>query len=104
MDFRKEQPTRLVSERALTPKGRPLTAVAWLLALCGVVTDVALIFPHLQNAESGEFDFSGLAVSRFAHSFWLPVVIVSAVCLAGVCVVLWARHRALQKEAQKRKR
>ena len=104
VDFRKEQPTRLVSERALSSKGRPLTAVAWLLALCGVVTDVALIFPHLQNAESGEFDFSGLAVSRFAHSFWMPVAIVSAVCLAGIATVLWVRHRVLQKEAEKRQK
>ena len=64
--------------------------IAILFALIGLATDVALIFPQLQNAESGEFDVTGLRVESIFDSFWLPVLIVSCVC-ALICVRCWWR-------------
>ena len=96
IDFRREQPVRLVTRRTASPEGNMLGALAGLFAFGGLVADVALIFPHLQNAESGEFDFSGLAVTSFADSFWLSVVIVTAATVAIVTVLMLARRRALR--------
>ncbi len=95
IDFRREQPVRLVTRRTASPEGNMLAALAGLFAFGGLVADVALIFPHLQNAESGEFDFSGLAVASFVDSFWLPVVIVTVATAAVVTVLLLARRRAI---------
>ena len=94
IDFRKDQPARLARERAESTEATLLTLVAWLFILIGGIVDVALIFAHLQNAETGKFDITGLAVERLVGSFWLPVLIVTAVCaaLAAACFLL---HRRL---------
>ena len=98
LDFRREQPVRLVREKS-SPEASVLSLLAGVFVLIGIVVDVSLIFPKLQNAETGEFDVTGLAVAGdFADSIWLPVVIVSAVC-ALICVVLLvARARVLLAE------
>ena len=102
LDFRREQPVRLVREQNAPAEVGALSLLAGVFALIGVVVDVSLIFPRLQNGETGEFDITGLAVTDgLADSFWLPVIIVSAVC-AFVCAgLLIARARLLhapQKE------
>ena len=94
LDFRRDQPVRLPRMQNESPEAGMLRLLAGISALCGLILDTILIFPHLQNAESGEFDLGGLAVESFAHSFWLPVVIVSAVC-AVLCSVFLLRRRAL---------
>ena len=71
-------------------------------ALIAVVVDVSLIFSHLQNAESGEFDVTGLRVEQFADSFWLPVVLVSAICAVICAALLVVRARLLRKAAEER--
>ena len=97
LDFRKQQPVRLSHEGAQQGMASLLGVLGGVVALVGCVVDVALIFSHLQNAETGEFDVTGLAVERFASSFWLPVVIVSAVC-ACLCVSLLAARCILLRK------
>ena len=102
LDFRKDQPVRLVRDHSAPAEVNMLGVIAGLFALIGVAVDVALIFPQLQNAESGEFDVTGLRVEQFADSFWLPVVIVTAVCALICAGLLIARYRlkdAAAKEA-----
>ena len=49
------------------------------------------------NAETGEFDVTGLAVTDgLADSFWLPVIIVSAICAVICAGLLVARARMLR--------
>ena len=93
IDFRREQPVRMMSEQP-TKRGFGLLAAAFGLIAVVIAVDVALIFPHLQNAESGEFDFSGLAVESFADSFWLPVIIVTAIAAVAVTALLVMRRQA----------
>ncbi len=95
LDFRKEQPVRLVRDRTAPREVSILGVLAGVFALGGVIVDVALIFPHLQNAETGEFDVTGLGVELFADSFWLPVVIVTAVCALVCGALLFARRKLL---------
>ena len=95
LDFRRDQPVRMVRDRTASPEVGVLSLLAGFFAVLGVVVDVSLIFSHLQNAESGEFDVTGLVPDVFAESFWLPVVIVSAVCLSVCASLLFVRHRLL---------
>ena len=95
LDFRRDQPVRMVRDSSIPAEVNLLALLAGFFALLGVVVDVSLIFSHLQNAESGEFDITGLAPDVFADSFWLPVVIVSAVCVLVCAALLYARHRLL---------
>ena len=96
MDFRRDRPVRLSRER-VSPEASALSLLAGVVALVGVVVDVSLIFPRLQNAETGEFDLSGLAVTDgLADSFWLPVIIVSGVCALACVGLLIARARMVR--------
>ena len=98
LDFRREQPVRLVREKC-APEASVLSLLAGVFVLIGIVVDVSLIFPKLQNAETGEFDVTGLAVAgNFADSVWLPVVIVSAACALIGAVLLLLRARVLLAE------
>ena len=66
-----------------------------LLALVAIVVDTALIFPYLQDAESGEFTLAALG-----GVCWPAVIAVSAVCvtLSAVALVLRAVfHRSAQR-------
>ena len=100
LDFRREQPVRLVREKC-APEASVLSLLAGVFVLIGIVVDVSLIFPRLQNAETGEFDVTGLAVAgNFADSVWLPVVIVSGACVLICAALLVARARVLLAEKQ----
>ena len=100
LDFRRDQPVRLVRDQNAPAEVGVLSLLAGVFALVGVIVDVSLIFPRLQNAETGEFDVTGLAVTDgFADSFWLPVILVSAVC-ALVCAGLLIARGRLLKNAQ----
>lgn len=103
LDFRRDQPVRLVREQAV-PEVGVLSLLAGVFALIGIVVDVSLIFPRMQNAETGEFDLSGLAVTDgLADSFWLPVIIVSCVCALICAGLLVARARLLRATREEQK-
>lgn len=102
IDFRVERPTRL-TESALSKKGDVVTILASVIALGALIFDVASIFGHMQNAESGEFDITGLAVhGPFVKSFWLSVIVVTAVALAVVCTLIVLRKTAFREESSER--
>ena len=99
LDFRREQPVRLSRAQNLPAEASVLSVLAGVFALLGAVVDVSLIFPRLQNAETGKFDLAGLAVTDgLADSFWLPMIIVSAICALICAALLLARRRLLKNE------
>ena len=61
-----------------------------------MIADVALIFTHMQDPESGEFNIQMLKVENFAGSFWMTVVIVSVVALAIGYILYTARRNMIQ--------
>ena len=100
MDFRRDQPVRLVREKSI-PEANVFSLLAGVVALIGVVVDVSLIFPRLQNADTGRFDLAGVSVTdSFADSVWLPVLIVSGVC-ALICTGLLAARAKVLLAAKK---
>lgn len=92
LDFRREQPVRLSLAERGNRVADLLAALSGLLAVAAMTVDVALIFSHIQNAD-GDFDITGLHVERFAGSFWMGVVIVTAVAAVGVVALFAARTR-----------
>ena len=95
LDFRREQPVRLPSAKSGSSVADLLAAIAGVLTVGALAADVALIFSHIQNAD-GEFDITGLAVERFAGSFWMGVTILTAVAIVAVAVLLAVRARLLE--------
>lgn len=101
LDFRRDQPVRLVREQNAPAEVGVLSLLAGVFALVGVVVDVSLIFPRLQNGETGEFDITGLTVTDgLADSFWLPVIIVSGVCALVCAGLLIARAKLLRATSE----
>ena len=100
LDFRREQPVRLPSATTGNRVADLLAALAGLLAVGAMAADVALIFSHIQNAD-GEFDMTGLRVERFAGSFWMGILIVTAVAAIVVATLFVVRARLLAKSSEK---
>lgn len=73
-----------------------LGITAGLVAMVAVAVDTALIFMRLQDAETGEFTLQNLRVPQFAGSFWMAVVIVSAISAVSCAAMLLYRKRLLR--------
>lgn len=84
LDLRGERPTRAESVRH---SGKTALAAKAAVALTAIV-DVVLICAHLQDAESGEFRFSGLAAVP-----WVTVGIVTTVGIAAVAAGWLSRRK-----------
>ena len=73
--------------------GRPMAIAAGLLLAGAGVFDVAAIFGQLQNAETGEFDITGIS-----HAPWLWIAIVSAIALIVAVALLFMRKKIMTKK------
>ncbi len=75
VNFQSKLPTRM--KRADLPQNLGwLSPVAGLIAVIATIADTLFIFPKLQNADSGEFDITGLASVN-----WTLVVAITAVAI-----------------------
>ncbi len=81
LDLRRDQITRVA--RTESPKKFTVKLGSGLLLTGMLVYDVAAIFSKLQNEETGDFFIQGLADVN-----WLRVIVISAVCLIGICALL----------------
>ena len=99
LDFRGDRLRRLPSAQG-AQSADLLAVIAGLLAVVALALDVSLVFSHMQNAESGEFDVVGLAVAQFAGSFWMAVTIISAVTALAIATLLLVRRRMLQRNSK----
>jgi thiamine transporter len=88
VDFKRAIPTRMKAE-LIDSRALALYSSAGLAALGAVIADCALVFPHLQNAESGAFEIGGLASVS-----WLAVAIISGVALVACAVLVMLAKRA----------
>jgi thiamine transporter len=86
VEFRKDRPARMQTETVGTKTSFALKACGGLAVLVGLIADIALVFSKLQNADSGEFDITGLASVN-----WAAVGILSGACvLAAAALFLTA--------------
>lgn len=81
IDFSLDTPTRTASVRQA--KNSSLSTLSGLVFLLGIIVDVWLIAPYLQDAESGKFTFAPLADAN-----WLSIILVTALTLVTGLVLL----------------
>lgn len=98
LDFRREQPTRLARENAGDPRADALGVFAGVIILGAIIFDVARVFLHLQDGETGEFNITLLKTETFTGGFWFAVVIVTAVCAAAATTALLVRRAILKRQ------
>lgn len=91
LDFRSDRPMRLVSDART--EGKMLRFFGWFLISGAVVFDVMTLFGKLQNAETGEFDFSGLSSLSNFNLISIAVVTVLAIAVAAVLFVYAAKKK-----------
>ena len=96
LDLRYGVPRRLQVKHGTTVSVLDYTPhFAALLALVAIVADTALIFPYLQDGESGEFTLAALG-----NVCWPAVIAVTAVCvlLSAAAFVLRFIFRAREQK------
>ena len=87
LDFRNENITRMIIKK---DEGTPVIKwVCGLAILAALVYDVAAVFSHLQNAESGDFDITGLTLVNWTS---VAVVTIAAVAVVLVLMFLFGKH------------
>lgn len=87
IDFSLDTPTRTASvSRAKSSSSSTLSGLVFLL---GVIVDVWLIAPYLQDAKSGKFTFAPLADAN-----WLAIILVTALTLVtGTALLIIGKKR-----------
>lgn len=93
LDFRADQigPYRAENQQSLTL----LDWLSGLLIAGACIFDTAAIFLHLQNADTGDFDITGLASVN-----WLMIALVTGIAIGAALVLFFvSRHQKKQAAA-----
>ena len=86
VDFKAKTPTRIKTQ-AMSKGEIYATLGAGLLLVATVIADVCVIFPHMQDPESGEFVFKHLGNANFPL-----LIVVSAIGIIGaVALIIYAK-------------
>ena len=87
VDFSADTPIRTSS--ASRSKNSSCTTLSGLIFLLGVIVDVWLIAPYLQDAESGKFTFLPLADAN-----WLAIALVTALTATlGIAILIFGKRK-----------
>ena len=108
LDFQGERPVRLSGTTDSVTGDLPLL-LASILTIGALIFDVATLFSHLQDAETGEFSLQGLKLTAvegqtawqtFSQSFWFRMILVTGIALVAVCILMIVRRVNQKKEDQ----
>ncbi|MBO6159654.1 MAG: energy-coupled thiamine transporter ThiT [Firmicutes bacterium] len=91
LDFGSEQ-LKMIQKQDTAPVAKTLNMAAGLVLAGGLVFDIAAVFRHLQNAETGEFDITGIS-----QVSWTLVLIVTLIC-ALVAVALFLVNKKVVRK------
>ncbi len=94
LDFNNEDITRL--KKTESAARSIFKWLAGLLIVAALTFDVASIFSKLQNAESGDFDITGLSVVN-----WPVIAIVSVIAAVGAAVLFVIANKTKSAPAEK---
>ena len=81
-----------MSRASLPQNIRWISPVSGLIIVGAIIADTLLIFPKLQNADSGEFDIGNLVTVN-----WTLVVMITAVALLIIASLFAIRGVLSQK-------
>ena len=111
LDFQGERPVRLSNTTDSVTGDLPLL-LASILTIGALVYDVATLFAHLQDSETGYFSGQGLKLTAvagqtawqtFSQSFWFRMILVTGIALISVVILMIVRRINLKKEEGKEK-
>ena len=92
IDFSKDTPTRAI--RAVSNDETSLMKILSGIAIfAAIIVDTVLVFSKLQNADSGDFDLSGLK-----EVDWISFAVVTVVCI-GAALILYFVEKNKKKDA-----
>ncbi|MBQ8719929.1 MAG: energy-coupled thiamine transporter ThiT [Clostridia bacterium] len=83
IDFSRPQPTRMVLEKAENRNTGYYVGISSALFVAAVIADVVMIFPYLQDEESGVFTLANLSEVN-----WVAFALINAVCIIGAVALL----------------
>lgn len=81
IDFSKEVPTR-AKKLEVYNNATILKVLSGIVIFVAIIVDTVIVFPNLQNEETGDFSLAGLA-----EVDWISFAVVTVVCL-GAAVIL----------------
>lgn len=87
LDFGSEK-LKALAKQETTSTQRLLAAIAGLLLAGALIFDVAAVFGKLQNAETGEFDITGISQAP-----WLWIAVVTVLCVVVAVALLIVRKK-----------
>lgn len=91
INFESKRPSRM-SRASLPQNIRWISPVSGLIIVGAIIADTLLIFPKLQNVDSGEFDIGNLVTVN-----WTLVVMITAVALLIIASLFAIRGVLYQK-------
>lgn len=91
IDFTSEMPRRIIKEKS-TKLSSILLLIGKLVATVALIFDIAAIFAHLQDADTGEF-----TITNISEVNWLAVIIVT--CVAAVIDIVFTIVSKSQKKS-----
>ena len=110
LDFQGERPVRLSNTSDSVTGDLPLL-LASILTIGALIFDVATLFAHLQDAETGKFSLQGLKLTAvegqtswqtFSQSFWFRMILVTGIALVAVGILLIVRRASQKKEIEEK--
>lgn len=81
IDFSKDTPRR-ASRIEANGNLAYLRVISGIAVFAAIIIDTALVFPHLQDGETGDFILSGLK-----NVDWISFAVVTAVCLGAAAIL-----------------
>ena len=90
LDFRSD--ALMPAKKAGATAGNAFGWAASVAAIAAVTAIAVIVFPHLQNAESGEFDVTGLSAVNP-----MPVIVIATAAAVVIAVCLVIKHAKTKK-------
>ena len=75
-----------------TVRGRVVHLISGAILCCAGIFDIVSIFKTLQNAETGEFDITGIV-----NTNWIAIAVVTAVAVLISIALVLIQHTAGRK-------
>lgn len=110
LDFQGERPVRLSNTTDSVVGDLPLL-LGSILTIGALIYDVATLFAHLQDPDTGKFSIGGLkliaieeqtAWQTFSQSFWFRMILVTGIALIAVCILMIVRRVHQKKETEEK--
>ncbi len=109
LDFRGDRPVRIPKRSNTVANDLPML-IAGVISIGALIYDVATLFAHLQDADTGYFSSKGLKLTAvegqsswqtFSQSFWFRMILVTGIAILAACVLMIVSRLKGKKDCEK---